>query len=56
MKSAMVQKMVPYSIVVIAEYNLSGSKIICRQISQKLQFSQLLNQHGTTRTVTSTAQ
>ncbi len=25
-------KMVPYSILVIAEYNLLGSKIICRQI------------------------
>ena len=28
-------EMVPYSILVIAEYNLSGSKIICRQIFLK---------------------
>ncbi len=29
--------MVSYSIHVIAEYNLSGSKIICRQIYMRLQ-------------------
>ncbi len=31
----MVQNIVSYSIHVIAEYNLLGSKIICQQIYQK---------------------
>ncbi len=40
------KKMVPYSILVIAKYNLSGSKIICNQMFLTLVRSIVLMRHS----------